>query len=1055
MKSSRWCDSFSALSAAVEDPPATGPLVMPGGLLKRRAVLVAVLIVVATLATLLPGFRGAQAATSVPGVPQSVTSFPVVGAAGVKWEPPTDNLDSPPESYVVMRQRDDGQWEDVSGSVDPSTQHWIDTTLQPGESHQYYVEARNVVGASSGSGIATATRPLQDPATGSVNALTVDVSRGFNGPSPLTNEVATTVTVGRPEGATRTLSAGDIQITLPALLEAPRTYFPVFRLRQGDVDCGVPGNEQHTHTELAYTDDLDIALMTGYFSFWPCGADSHTVVGEIRVNSTKPYSAASVSADSVDFGRVLVGTTAERSITITNAGTTDLTIARTELIDGDSTRWGLTNDCSAPLPPASSCTMTITFKAATTYPLNAWIRIVDSTRRESRNVKAVAAGESPPSAPDTVDAVATLTGVDLSWTGPSQDGARPVQGFVVRRHVDNAITEYKLPADRHQWIDPEPTPGAFYSVAAVNELGQGLASLPIQPAPAREQLAVFSGPTGADSTFGAVGIWGNQIVPFGPDAPSSNRAELGVSPDGRSVAYTTDEGGNSVLWTRRADGPSSQPVTRVVTAAAIHTPTWSPDGTRIAYTTKEGTASCVDIVPATGGVPARVGCSLEFPVWHPDAQSLIVRDSRISGAPLARLAARTNGTRIAVLAGANGAAHAAASPDGRWLAFVPADQPNRIGVMPLTGGTARLSAELPPSSILRVSWRPDANVIAVLSRESGVDRLHVLSMSAGVPGTARQLLQSASGQTIHDLQWQGLATYIKPMPGVTGPSPSIAFDSSALQSGSAITCQIDEGAPVSCASPYRPTSLTSGPHTLRVIAQEPGGETFDGRKVVAARAFTVDAAPPAARIVAPTFAATVASSATVTYLATDASGVASYDLRYRTASSSGAFSNYVYPKTGTTARSYVLALAGGYEYCVSVRARDLVGNMSAWTAERCFSRPLDDRSLSVGTGWVRGTAAGLYYSTSTSSVRYDASLARTIKMKRGYLLATKCSTCGVVAVYLGTRYLTTINLYAATTQRQVLIGIPAQTSAISGTLRIATRSTGKLVQIDGVAIRQT
>ena len=75
--------------------------------MKRRAVLVAVLIVVATLATLLPGFRGAQAATSVPGVPQSVTSFPVVGAAGVKWEPPTDNLDSPPESYVVMRQRDD------------------------------------------------------------------------------------------------------------------------------------------------------------------------------------------------------------------------------------------------------------------------------------------------------------------------------------------------------------------------------------------------------------------------------------------------------------------------------------------------------------------------------------------------------------------------------------------------------------------------------------------------------------------------------------------------------------------------------------------------------------------------------------------------------------------------------------------------------------------------------------------------------------------------------------------------------------------------------------
>ncbi|TCN41217.1 WD40 repeat protein [Kribbella orskensis] len=1024
--------------------------------MKRKVVLGAVLVVVATLATFLPGFNGAQAATSVPGAPRSATSFPVVGAAGVKWEPPSDNLDSPPESYVVMRQRKNGHWEDISGPVDPSVHHWIDANLQPGESHEYYVVARNEVGASQTSGIITATRPLQDPVTGSVNALTIDVNPGYNGISPLTNEVATSVVAGQPEGVTRTLSAGDIQVTLPALLPGPGSYVPVFRLRQGEVDCGVPDSAKLTITQLAYTADLQIALMSGWFSFWPCGAGREEVVGEIRVNSTEPYSAISVSSYSVDFGRVLVGTTAGRPITITNAGTTDLTIARTELTSGYSDRWGVRDDCSAPLPPASSCTMTITFKATTTYQLDAWFRIFDSTRQEYRHIRAVAAGESPPSAPDSVEAVATLTGVDLSWTGPSQDGARPVQGFVVRRHVDNTITEYKLPADRHQWIDPDLTPGAFYSVSAVNELGEGPRTFPIEPAPSREQIAVFSAPTGADSTLGAVGIWGGiQVVPIGSDAPSSSRAELAVSPDGRSLAYTTAEGENIVLWTRRAGGPGSHPVTRVVTAAAIHTPAWSPDGTRIAYTTKDGTASCVDIVPATGGVPARVGCSLDFPVWHPDAQSLIVRDSRISGAPLARVAARANGTRIAILSGANGATHAAASPDGRWLAFVPAGQSNRVGIMPLTGGTARLSAELPPSSILRVSWRPDANQLGVLSRQSGLDRIHAVPVSAGVPDMPRLLLQSASDQTIHDLQWQGLATLIKPTPGVTGPSPSIAFDTSGLQSGSTITCQIDERAPVSCASPYRPTGLTSGPHTLRVIAQEPGGPTFFGRKVVAARAFTVDATAPAASIVAPTFAATVAPSATVTYTATDSSGVASYDLRYRTASSSGAFSNYVYPKAGTTGRSYVLALAGGYEYCVSVRARDLVGNTSAWTAERCFSRPLDDRSLSAGAGWIRGTAAGLYYSTSTSSTRYDASLTRAVKMKRAYLLATKCSACGVVAVYLGTRYLTTINLYAATTQRQVLIGIPAQTSAISGTLRIATRSTGKLVQIDGLAIRQT
>lgn len=1030
--------------------------------MKRKMMLGAALIVVATLAIFLPGFNRAQAATSVPGAPQSASSFPVIGAAGVKWEPPTENLDSPPDSYIVQRRRHNGHWKDVSGPIDPSVHHWIDTTVQPGESNEYLILAVNAAGTSQSSIIFTATRPLQDPVQGSVNVLTVDVNPSYNGPSPLTNEVATSVTAAEPQGATRTLSAGGIQVTLPTLLRGPGFYYVAvdaraFRLRQGDTDCGAPENGELRITQLAYTADLRIAQMSGWFSFWSCGVSTEQVVGEIRVNSTEPYSAISVSSYSVDFGRVLVGTSAERPITITNAGTTDLTIERTALISGYTNTWSVRDDCSAPLRPATSCTMTITFKANTIPELDAWLRIFDSTHHGSRHIHAFAAGESPPSSPASVKAVATLTGVDLSWSDPDTDGTRPVQSFVVRRYVDNNKTEYRLPADRHQWIDPDLAPGAVYSVAAVNDLGEGPTNL-AEPAPSREQLAVFSGPTGKEATLGALAVWGGtQLVPMGPDAPSSSRAELAVSPDGRSVAYTTAEGDNQVLWTRRADGPGSHPATRLLTAPAIHTPTWSPDGTKIAYATSDGAAPCVDIVPAAGGAPVRVGCSLDFPVWHPDAQSLIVRDSRISGAPLARLAARAGGARIAVLPGASGATHAAASTDGRWLAFVPPGQSNRIAILPMAGGTARLSAELPTSSILRLSWRPDSNNVGVLSRQSGVDRINAVPVSAGVPDTPTFLLQSAVGQTIHDLAWQGLATLIKPTPSTTGPSPSISFDTSALQSGSTITCQLDERSPVSCASPYHGSGLTSGSHTLRVIAQEIGGSTYFGRKVIAARGFTVDASAPSARIVGPTFGATVAASAAVTYTATDSSGVASYDLRYRTASSSGVFGSYIYPRTGTTGTSHVLTLAAGYEYCVSVRARDVFGNTSGWTAERCFSRPLDDRALSAGAGagWTRSTAAGLYYSTLTSSTKYDASLTRSVKMKRAYLLATKCPTCGVVSVYLGSRYLTAINLYAATTQRQVLIGVPAQTSALSGTLRIATRSTGKLVQIDGLAIRQT
>ena len=70
-------------------------------------------------------------------------------------------------------------------------------------------------------------------------------------------------------------------------------------------------------------------------------------------------------------------------------------------------------------------------------------------------------------------------------------------------------------------------------------------------------------------------------------------------------------------------------------------------------------------------------------------------------------------------------------------------------------------------------------------------------------------------------------------------------------------------------------------------------------------------------------------------------------------------------------------------------------------------------------------------------------------------MATKCPTCGVVSVYLGSRYITSVNLYATPTQRQAVITLPARATLFSGTLKVTTRSTGKLVQVDGLGVRRT
>jgi len=133
-----------------------------------------------------------------------------------------------------------------------------------------------------------------------------------------------------------------------------------------------------------------------------------------------------------------------------------------------------------------------------------------------------------------------------------------------------------------------------------------------------------------------------------------------------------------------------------------------------------------------------------------------------------------------------------------------------------------------------------------------------------------------------------------------------------------------------------------------------------------------------------------------------------------------------------------------------------VGATSQWSAERCISSPLDDRSLTAATaGWTRASWSAFYLGTATHTTKYGASLTRAVQGKRFYLVATKCATCGTVSVYLGTTYIGSVNLYAATTQRQTVIALPAQASVFSGTLKVTTRSSGKLVQIDGLAVRRT
>jgi hypothetical protein len=224
---------------------------------------------------------------------------------------------------------------------------------------------------------------------------------------------------------------------------------------------------------------------------------------------------------------------------------------------------------------------------------------------------------------------------------------------------------------------------------------------------------------------------------------------------------------------------------------------------------------------------------------------------------------------------------------------------------------------------------------------------------------------------------------------------------------------------------------------------------------VASRAFTLDVTAPSVRLTGPTALATTSTSALVSYSGSDTAGVASYDIRYRRATFGGNFGGFTTAVSRTRATSARVTLAPGYQYCFSIRGRDALGNVSAWTAERCIAKVLDDRSLAPGSSaWVRASGTPYYGGTVTQTSTYGASLTRSgVKARQVLVLATTCSACGSVTVYVGSTKVGTLSLSTSTTRNRVLLSTNLRTAA-AGTLKLVTTSpNGRAVRIDAFAIR--
>jgi hypothetical protein len=240
--------------------------------------------------------------------------------------------------------------------------------------------------------------------------------------------------------------------------------------------------------------------------------------------------------------------------------------------------------------------------------------------------------------------------------------------------------------------------------------------------------------------------------------------------------------------------------------------------------------------------------------------------------------------------------------------------------------------------------------------------------------------------------------------------------------------------------------LSDGAFVADLFTTTTGGLTFT------AGIPRCDTTPPTAAI-RPLKPATKLSHKTIRWSGTDdASGVASYDVRYRTATWADDLSRFHRLLTATTTTSTSIALQRGSRYCYEVRAVDGSGNVSAWSSEACITRALDDRELEVSSAWRQVTGKRYYAHTATAT----HAVAARLKLSRVHVslvgvVATTAPHAGSVDIYVKRRLMGTLSLHSAThAERQILL-LPAFSPRV-GKVKLVTTQEDALVRIDGLVV---
>ena len=282
----------------------------------------------------------------------------------------------------------------------------------------------------------------------------------------------------------------------------------------------------------------------------------------------------------------------------------------------------------------------------------------------------------------------------------------------------------------------------------------------------------------------------------------------------------------------------------------------------------------------------------------------------------------------------------------------------------------------------------------------------------------------------------------------------------------AVPCGVRVDGEIECAiapgSQTTPPALPSGPFTALSLGADEGCAIRTTGELacwgLAAR--IVEASAPVARleIIRPS---SVGNTIPVRWTANDpASGIASYDVRYRGASAPGRWTIWGTGLTPTTSSIRLEPPIPGETYEIQVRARAADGQLSDW-ANGDVTMPQDDTVLHADAGWTPVSGQAYYGGSALRATRKGARLTLDVSGTDLDIVVTTCPTCGTIRLSIepgpgedevGPPDPVTIDLRSGkrADRRQLDVFSDDTDLAVAGTLVIEVLSSGRPVMIDGV-----